>query len=166
MNAVYAMTVPTLTRQLKGLLGILAKAQQFAADRKFDESILTSARLAPDMHALARQIQITGDFAKGACARLTGVENPKYEDSETSFAQLQARIEKTLAFIQGIDEKQFDGCEAREISLTLGGHEYTGFGADYVRDIVFPHFYFHCCTAYAILRHHGVPIGKLDYLGV
>ena len=165
MNAVYAMTVPTLTRHLKGLHGILVKAQQFAAERKFEESILVNARLAPDMHALARQIQIAGDFAKGACARLTGVENPKYEDGETTLIELQARIDKTLALIGSVDVKQFDGCETREISLTLGGHAYTGLGADYVRDIVFPHFYFHCGMAYAILRHHGVPIGKLDYLG-
>jgi uncharacterized protein len=165
MNPIYTQTVPLLTRHLKALHGILAKAQTYAAERKFDESVLVNARLAPDMHALARQIQIAGDFAKGACARLSTVENPKYDDHEKTLAELGARIEKTLAFIALIDPAKFDGCENREISLTLGGHAYLGLGADYVRDIVLPHFYFHTCTAYAILRHQGVQIGKLDYLG-
>jgi uncharacterized protein len=161
MNPIYTQTVPLLIRHLKALHGILTKAQTFAAERKFDESVLVNARLAPDMHALARQIQIAGDFAKGACARLSTVENPKYDDHEKTLTELAARIEKTLAFIASIDPAKFDGCENREISLTLGGHAYAGLGADYVRDIVLPHFYFHTCTAYAILRNQ---IGKLDYL--
>jgi len=165
MNATYAMTVPLLVRHLKALQTILEKAQSHAAERKFDESILVNARLAPDMHALARHIQIAGDFAKGACARLSCVENPKYEDSEKTLAELQTRIEKTLAFIDGVDTALFDGCENREISLTMGGHAYVGLGADYVRDVVLPHFYFHTCMAYAISRNHGVQIGKLDFLG-
>jgi uncharacterized protein len=164
MTDLYALTVPVFQRHLGALRKILEKAKANASERKFDEGVLVNARLAPDMFALARQVQIACDFAKGGAARLSQTEVPKYEDSEKTLDDLIARIDKTLVFVAGIPEASYAGADARTVSITLGGQPYSDKGVAYVRDVVMPHFYFHVVTAYGILRHNGLQIGKLDYL--
>jgi uncharacterized protein len=164
-NHSYHLALPTFNRHLGALSKMLDKAAAHAADKKFDEAILVQGRLAPDMFALARQVQIAADFAKGCAARLAGIDIPKYADTETTIAQLQARIAQTLDFINGIAPAQFDQCDARSFAVTLGGQETQYTGASFARDAALPHFYFHVVTAYAILRTLGVNVGKLDYFG-
>jgi uncharacterized protein len=157
--------LPSFQRQLRALSAMLDKAANHASNKNFDEKILVNARLAPDMFALARQIQIACDFAKGGAARLANVAVPKFEDNESTLAELQARIAKTLEFINSIEAAQFADCDQRTVTLKLGARDYSGSGAEYVRDVVFPHFYFHSTTAYAILRQQGVALGKADFIG-
>jgi hypothetical protein len=151
---------------LNALSGVLAKAEAFAAAKKLDASVLTTWRLAPDMFALARQVQIASDQAKNGAARLAGIEPPRYEDSETMIEELKARIEKTLAFLKTVDRTAIDAAAEREITFPLGptnkGHMS---GADYLSHFVLPNFYFHLSIAYAILRQCGVDLGKPDFLG-
>lgn len=156
---------PVLTQRLTALSNILDKAEADASARKYDSTILVQARLAPDMFAFARQVQIACDFAKGCAARLAGITNPSKEDKESSLAELQARIRWTLDFIGAVTLEHTAGAETRRIQLKLGGRELDLDGATYVRDVVFPHFYFHLTMAYAILRHNGVNIGKQDFIG-
>jgi uncharacterized protein len=163
--SLHQFALTTFQRHLSALSKILSKAAAYAAEKKFDESVLVNARLSPDMFALARQVQIAGDFAKGCMARLSDSEIPKYDDTEKTLAELQARIQKTLDFIAGIDAAKFAGCESKALKVKLGGTEYDFTGETYVRDAALPHFYFHATTAYAILRAQGLAIGKLDYLG-
>lgn len=163
--SMYQTSAPRFANTLKNLAAILDKAQAHAESKKIDPLVLTSARLFPDMFALARQVQIACDTAKGAVARLAAVEVPKHEDTETSFAELKARIAKTLEFIAGVKPAQVDGSEEREILLKLQGRDVTFKGLQYLLGFALPNFYFHAATAYNILRHNGVELGKRDFIG-
>lgn len=163
--SLYQASVPVFVRMFGNLSAILDKAAAYAEARKIDPAVLLNARLAPDMHPLTRQIQIASDAAKGCAARLAGVEVPSFADSESTFAELQARITKTLAFINGLTPAQIDSGEGREVVLKVPGAELKFKGEDYLLHFVLPNFYFHITTAYAILRHNGLDIGKMDYLG-
>lgn len=166
MNEIlYTMTVPALNQMLGALLPIFAKAKAYAAERKFDESVLINARLAPDMFALARQVQIAADFAKGCAARLSETEIPSYSDNEATFDDLSARVEKTLAFINSIEPAKYVGAQGRIAKVTVRGQAIEMDTTRYVRDFVLPNVYFHLSMAYAILRHNGLDIGKSDFVG-
>jgi hypothetical protein len=158
-------SVPRFAQMLRNLSAILAKAQAHCEARKIDPLVLTSARLYPDMFPLARQVQIACDSAKGAAARLAGVEAPKHEDTEKTFEELQARIGRTLDFIASVKPAQIDGSEEREVVLKLRGRDVPFKGVQYLLGFAWPNFYFHVTTAYAILRHNGVELGKADFLG-
>ena len=157
--------VPTANRMLGNLSGILDKAETFATARKIEPSVLLNSRLAPDMFALTRQVQIASDMIKGAAARLSGTEIPKFEDNETTFAELKARIAKTLAFVNSVDAAKYKGSEDRDITLQTRGGEVRFKGQPYLLHYVLPNVYFHITTAYAILRHNGVELGKTDFIG-
>jgi len=162
--SMYQASAPAFQRTLKALDAILDKAAAYAEERKIDPLVLTSARLAPDMLPLTRQVQFASDTSKGACARLAGLEVPSFADTETTFPELKARIAKTLDFIATVSPGQIDGSEDRDIVLKAGADELTFKGQDYLVSLALPNFYFHVTTAYAILRHNGVPLGKRDYL--
>jgi hypothetical protein len=159
-------TVPALTIGLNALSAVLDKAQAFATAKKIDQSVLLNSRLAPDMFSLTRQVQVATDLAKNGASRLAGVEPPRYEDSETTFDQLKARLAKTVAYLKTLDAKQIDAAAGREITFPLGptnkGHMK---GDDYLNHFVLPNVYFHLTAAYAIIRHLGVEVGKQDFLG-
>jgi hypothetical protein len=163
--SMYQASVPAFLQMLNSLSAILDKAQVHAAERKIEPSVLLGWRLAPDMFTLARQVQIATDHAKGCCARLAGVEVPKYPDDEATFADLRARIARTVDFVQGFEAGDIDGSEQRDITLTAGSRELRFKGQQYLVSFALPNFHFHVTTAYAILRHCGVPIGKRDFLG-
>ena len=163
--SMYTASTPRLANTLKNLSAILTKAEAHAAARKIDPAVLLGSRLYPDMFALTRQVQIACDTAKGAVARLAGLEVPKHEDTEQTFPELQLRIAKVVAFIESIGPQQLDGSEERKITLTLRGQETVFTGLQYLTGFVLPNFYFHVVTAYDILRHNGVEIGKRDFLG-
>ncbi len=163
--SMYQASAPVFTRMLTQLKIILDKTATHAAAKKIDDSVYLTARLYPDMLPMGRQIHIACDFAKGCCARLAGIEIPKYEDNEMTFADFQARIDKTIAFVASIAPAQIDGQEDRDISLTIAGNPVTFKGQAYLLHMALPNFYFHLTTAYAILRHNGVEIGKGDFLG-
>lgn len=161
----YEASAPRLVSMLRSLDAILEKAHAHALAKKIDPAILLSTRLFPDMFSLLRQVQITTDHAKGAVARLAGVDVPKYDDNEQSFDDLRTRIAKTIAYVNSFTPEQINGSEDREISLKIGGHELNFRGMDYLIGFALPNFYFHLVTAYNILRHNGVEIGKRDYMG-
>lgn len=161
----YQATIPVFVRMLNNLSSILTKASHHAEAKKIDQAVFINARLAPDMFALARQVQIASDTAKGCGARLTGVEIPSYADTETTFAELHERITKTVEFLNSIPEEQFNGSEERKITLKMRSGEIQFSGQEYVLYFVLPNFYFHITTAYDILRHNGIEIGKMDFLG-
>ena len=161
----YSASAPRFAHMLKNLSAILAKAQAHCEARKIDPLVLTASRLYPDMYALARQVQIACDSAKGAVARLAGVEAPKHEDSEQTFAELQARIAKTLDFIASVKPAQIDGSEDKQIVLKLRGKDVPFKGLNYLLAFAWPNFYFHAVTTYDILRHNGVELGKSDFIG-
>lgn len=161
----YNVSIPPMVTGLKSLQAILDKAEQHATDNKIDPSVVLNYRLAADMFTLARQVQLTTDFAKGCAARLAGVDVPKYEDTEASFAELKARIAKTLDFIASVDPHAIAGSETREITIPVGGQPKAFTGMAYLNGFAIPNFYFHATAAYAILRHIGVKIGKRDFLG-
>ena len=163
--SMYQVSVPVFLKTLGNLAAILDKAAAFATARKVDPSVLLGYRLAPDMLKLTQQVQIASDHAKRATARLAGIEAPVYEDNEASFADLKARIDKTIAFINTLKPEQIDGSEAREIKLKVGGNDKTLSGQTYLLHNALPNFFFHVTTAYAILRHCGVEIGKKDFIG-
>jgi len=163
--SLYQASVPVFVTMLTSLSNVLTKAEEHAKAKKIDESVFMNARLAPDMLPLPRQIQIASDAAKGFTSRVGGVPVPSYEDNENSFAELQARIKKTIDFIQTVKPEQIDGGEDREISLKLGGEERVLKGQGYLLGMALPNLFFHVTTAYGILRHNGVQIGKMDYLG-
>ena len=163
--SMYQASVPAFTRMLANLRSILEKGAAHAAAKKFDAAVLVNARLAPDMFALARQVQIASDMAKGCASRLAGAEVPKYDDNEATIPELLARIDKTLAHLKGFRPAQIDGSEDREIVLPLRTGERRFKGQDYLLHFALPNFYFHVTTAYAILRHNGVELGKGDFLG-
>lgn len=161
----YQATVPAFVQILTALSAILTKAQAHAEAKKIDPAVFVNARIAPDMFPLARQVQIATDHAKGASARLAGVDVPSYADTETTFAELQARIAKTLDFIKGLKPAQFDGGLDRKVTLKIAGQEMSWNGGVYLHQFALPNFYFHVTAAYAILRHNGVEVGKRDFLG-
>jgi hypothetical protein len=163
--SMYQISVPLFLKTLSNLSAILDKGAAFAEAKKVDPAVLLGYRLAPDMLNFTSQVQIAADHAKRASARLAGVEPPAYEDNEASFAELKARIEKTVAFINTLKAAQFDGAESREITLKIGGNNKTLTGQTYFLHNALPNFFFHTTTAYAILRHCGVEIGKKDFIG-
>lgn len=162
---IYDASVPVFTRMLTSLSRVLAKGAAFAEARKIDPAVLLATRLYPDMFPLSGQVQLATDHAKGAGARLSRTDVPKFPDVETTFAELVARIEKTTAFLGGIDRAAFDGADERDVTLRLGGQERQVNGQMYLLNIAHPNFYFHVTTAYGILRHVGVEIGKRDFIG-
>jgi len=163
--SMYHASAPRFARMLKNLSAILGKAQAHCEARKIDPLVLTGSRLYPDMFPLSRQVQIACDAAKGAVARLAGVEVPKHEDTEKTFEELQARIAKTLEFIAGVKAAQVDGSEDREIVIKLRGADTPFKGMAYLLGFGWPNFFFHVTTAYNILRHNGVELGKQDFIG-
>jgi hypothetical protein len=158
-------SLPVFEIGLNALSGVLDKAAAYAAAKKVDPAVLLGWRLAPDMFALARQVQVACDQAKNGAARLVGAEPPKFEDTETSLDQLKARIARTLAYIKTLDAKAIDASADREITFPLGPTKGQMKGGDFLNHFVLPNFYFHLTAAYAIVRHCGVELGKRDFLG-
>lgn len=163
MNDIYEFTVPVFIKTLGGLKNVLNKAEAFAKEKGIPEEAFLKEALAPDMFPLVRQVQIATDNAKGASARLAGLPVPSYEDTEMSFGELYARIDKTIAFLQTITKDMFEGAPSRTISLGYWKGK-TMPGATYVYEYALPNFFFHVTTAYGIVRHLGAPIGKNDYI--
>ena len=163
--SMYQASVPCFVRTLGNLSAILDKAQAHVDAKKLDATALTGYRLFPDMLPMTRQVQIACDAAKGLVARLSGLENPVHEDTEKTLVELQARIAKTLAFVQSVTPAQLDGTEEKDIVVKRGDTETHYKGMQYLLGNALPNFYFHVTTAYNILRHNGVEIGKRDYLG-
>jgi hypothetical protein len=163
--SIYQASVPVYARQLSALSAILDKASAYAAQRKIDTTKLVQARLFPDMLPLTQQVQFACNHAIRGAARLSGMEPPKVDDNEQTLDDLKARIAKTLAFTKGVDAKKMDGAEDREITFPSGDRKVTLKGADYLLHFSMPNFYFHVTTAYAILRHVGLEIGKGDFMG-
>lgn len=163
--SIYQASVPVFERSLKALDAVLDKAAAYAEARKFDSAIYVTIRLRPDMLPFARQVQIACDNAKNASARIAGVEAPRFEDNEATLGELKARIEKTLAFLAGLDPKAFDEAAERDVVFPVGPNKMKMKGGDYLLHYVTPNFYFHVTTAYDILRYSGVEIGKRDFLG-
>jgi hypothetical protein len=162
---VHDLTVPVFLRQLTNLSAILGKAGTWAQARKIAPETLLGYRLAPDMFPLVRQVQLTTDFAKGAVSRLAGREVPRYDDAEASFEALEARLMKTCGHIAGFSPADFEGAAERRVELKIGGEAVAFDGKTYLLNFVYPNFYFHYATAYDILRHAGLDIGKRDFTG-
>ena len=154
-----------LRHQLTALSTVLKKAEAHCEARKIDPQAILGFRLYPDMLAFMRQVQIACDFAKAAAARLAGETVPSYADEEKSFADLQARIAKTLAFIDGLGKDRYAASDKRQVTVKVAGQDRTMSGEDYFNSFVLPNFYFHATIAYAILRHNGIELGKGDFLG-
>jgi len=165
MLSMYEASVPVLKRALTNFSAVLKKGEDYAIAKKIDPSVLLTSRLFPNMHHLIRQVQIATDMSKGAVARLAGVEIPKYDDAEVSFADLQARIAKTIAFIDSLKPEQFEGAQTRDIAFKAGSRDLAFSGQDYLLTWAIPNLYFHVTTGYNILRHNGVELSKGDYLG-
>lgn len=163
--SMYQASVPRFVNMLNNLSAILTKAEAHATARNIDPVVLLSSRLFPDMYPLTRQIQIACDSAKGAVVRLAGLEVPVHEDNEQTFAELQARIAKTISLMQSVKPEQIDGAEDRTIVLKYGPEEIRFAGMQFLLGFSLPNFYFHVATAYNILRHNGVDVGKRDYIG-
>ena len=164
--SMHAASVPVFQQMLAALAGVLAKAESFATERKIEPDALLQARLFPDMFPMARQVQIACDFASSVTARLAGEEVPKYEDSDRTFAALQHRIATTLAFVGGLDAARFEGSEERELVLRPGTPKERRIGGQaYLLAYGLPQFFFHVTTAYDLLRHNGVDVGKKDFVG-
>ena len=163
--SMYQASIPVFIRQLNNLSAILKKGEAHALARKIEPEVFINARLAPDMFPLSRQVQIATDGVKGCAARLAGVEVPSYPDTEKTFAELYARIAKTLEFIKSFKANQIDGSEERKVTLKLRGEDTTFAGQWYLFNFVLPNLYFHVTPTYAILRHNGVDIGKKDFIG-
>jgi hypothetical protein len=164
--SMYSASVPVFRQVLGSLTAILEKAEAHADLKKIDPQALLQARLFPDMFPLLRQVQVAADFAKGSVARLGGVEVPRYEDVETDFAGLRERIARTLAFIDSVPRDAIEDGADREITVGAGDKQRQfANGQLYLSHYALPHFYFHATTAYAILRHNGLEIGKKDFIG-
>ena len=160
----HAVSAPIFVRNLNNLASMLSKAEQQAKTKGYDPAVLLNQRLAPDMFPLTKQIQIACDHAKGCVARLAGEPPEVMEDTETTFAELQARIKKVLGVVQSYKPEQLDGSETREITIKIPNSEFKFSGLDYVNHWAMPNFYFHATMAYAILRHNGIDLGKRDFL--
>ncbi|WP_087002727.1 DUF1993 domain-containing protein [Rhizobium sullae] len=163
--SMYRLTVPVFQRGLATLKNYLDKAEAYANEKGIDPNELVTARLAPDMLPLSGQYQRASDTAKLAVARLTATEAPKFEDSETTIAELRERIVKTEAYLATIAPEALEGTETNEVTIAPGGNKMTFRGDEYVTTFALPNFYFHVATAHAILRNQGAPVGKIDYLG-
>lgn len=164
-TSLYSVSIPVLKQGLNNLSAILDKAVAHVEANKIDPIALLNFRLYPDMLPFTKQIQIATDHAKGCAARLSGVEIPKFEDNEASFADLKARIAKTVAFLESVDRGAVDSAADKEVIIPIRDRKLHMKGNDYLTKMVFPNFYFHLTTAYAILRHNGIPIGKIDFVG-
>ncbi|HEY8128268.1 MAG TPA: DUF1993 domain-containing protein [Hyphomicrobium sp.] len=162
--SMYDIAIPTFQKQLAALEAILDKAADHAAAKKIDITVLLGSRLYPDMFNLTRQVQLATDFAKAAPARLAGIEVPSFPDTETTLPELKARIAKIQGLLAAYKPEQLEGSDIRELTLKVGGAELTLSGRDYLLHVAFPNFYFHCATAYGILRHNGLEIGKRDFV--
>lgn len=163
--SMHQASAPVFLLQLSTLRAILDKAEAHCTAKKIDPAVMLGQRLFPDMWALTRQVQISGDFAKNAMARLAGQEPPKWEDKESTFSELRARIDRTVEFVKSFRPDQIDGSETRDITFPVGGTPTTFKGQSYLLHFALPNFYFHVTTVYAILRHNGVEVGKRDFLG-
>lgn len=163
--SMYSASVPVLSRMLKNLLAVLEKAEAFAIEQNIDPQTFFETRLAPDMIPFSGQVQIATDNAKGIAARLAGQSLPSWADDEKSFADLKARLQKCIDYLATFTAEDFDGSDARQVALKIGGKDVEMAGETYLLNRGLPNFYFHVTTAYDILRHKGVPIGKRDYLG-
>ena len=165
-DAIYASSIPVFKQMLGSLDAILAKAAVHASEKNIEPSALTQARLFPDMFPLGKQVKIACDFARGVSARLAGAEVPKYDDNEQTFEELRGLIARSLAFIDGFSEAQFEGAAQREVVIRPGTPKERRFsGHAYLLSYGLPQFFFHVTTAYALLRHNGIEIGKRDYMG-
>jgi hypothetical protein len=163
--SMYSASVPVFKQVLNSLSAIIDKAEAHAAAKKIEPAALLQARLFPDMFPFMRQVQVAADFAKGAAARLAGVDMPKFEDTEQTFAELKQRIAKTLAFIDSVPQDGIEASAQRDITTGSGEKAKQWKGQVYLVHYALPHFYFHATTAYNILRHNGVEIGKKDFVG-
>jgi hypothetical protein len=163
--SMYQASVPQLKKMLVNLTAILTKAEEHIVAKGIDGKVLVEARLFPDMLPLAKQVQIACDQVKLGLARLAGIESPKFDDTESTLAQLKERIAKTIAFIDTIQPEQIDGTEAKVIQFSIKEWSFEFVGEQYVLTWIIPNFYFHVTTTYNILRHNGVELGKADYLG-
>jgi hypothetical protein len=163
--SMYQASVPVFLHSLAALSAVIDKAAAHAAQRKIEPTVLLNTRLFPDMFPLVRQVQLAADFAKGTSARLAGVEVPKFADTEATFDDLKARIAMTVDFVKTLKSGQIDGSEDREITIPIGGNPQSFKGQPYLLHFALPNFFFHATTAYDILRHCGVEIGKRDFIG-
>jgi uncharacterized protein len=162
---IYDASIPIFIHFLNGLAAILRKAEAHAQARKIDPEAFLKARLFPDMFTFTRQVQLACDFAKGAGARLAGMPVPSFPDEEQTFDDLHQRIRKTIEFLRSLKKDQFEDAATRSVTLRAAGQDLTFKGADYLSGFVLPNFYFHLTTAYGLLRHNGVELGKLDFMG-
>ncbi len=163
--SIYQASIPQFVKMLTNLSSILKKGEAFAKEKNIDGAVLVNARLAPDMFPLSKQVQIACDQVKNGMARLAGVEPPKFDDHESTFEQLQERIAKTIAFAKTTTPAQLEGSEIKEIKFSIKEWSFEFVGDQYLLTWIIPNFYFHITTAYNILRHNGVELGKSDYLG-
>lgn len=163
--SIYEASIPAFIHMLGNLKHVLQKGLAHAEARKFDPNVLAASRLFPDMLPLTRQVQIASDAAKGAAARLSATEPPRFEDVETTLPELIARVDKTVDYLKGFKPEQFEGAEQRTVTVKTSRNEYQFNGLVYLRHWALPNFYFHVTTAYDLLRHAGVELGKADYLG-
>jgi uncharacterized protein len=163
--SMYQASIPALIRSLNNLANILEKADAHATAKKIDPTVLINSRLSPDMFSLGKQVQIASDIARRGAARLAGLEAPAMEDNETTFPELVTRLQKTIDYVQQITPEQVDGSEGRPITLPMGKETMQFEGMPYLLYFILPNVYFHVTTAYGILRHCGVELGKGDFLG-
>jgi len=163
--SMYTASAPVFLRMLGNLDRLLEKAEAYAKERGFDPNVLVNQRLAPDMLPLASQIQLASDSAKGAMARLSGASPPSMPDTETTIAELRARIAATIDYVKSVPQSAVDGSEDRDVVLKTPNGDIPFKGLGYLTGFALPNFLFHVTTAYAILRHNGVPLGKMDFLG-
>ncbi len=164
--SLYQISVPSMLRQLRALSAILDKAGAYASEHKFAPSALLQARLYPDMYDFIQQVRAVTEMAMGGAARLANVEVPKMDDTEASFDELKARLAKTIAFLESVKPGQIDGREDADVAIPMGRETRTLKALAYLQGFVMPNLYFHAATAYSLLRHNGVPIGKRDFIGV
>ena len=163
--SLHQISVPIFVRHLSGLANCLKKAQTLYAEKKYDEGTLLAYRLFPDMFSFARQVQAATDHARTCTSLLSGVEAPKFEDNEKSLADLLGRVEKTISFLNGVKAEQVNGAEGKSVTVKMRDRELNYTGIDLLQNRSLPNFYFHCTTAYDILRHNGVELGKRDFMG-
>ncbi len=163
--SMHQISVPIFVRQLNGVANCLKKAQALYAEKKYDEATLLSYRFYPDMFTFAKQVQIATDHARNCTALLAGLESPKYEDNEKSLAELIARVEKSIAWLNAVKPAQVDGTEGKTVTVKMRDRETNFTGLDLLQNRSLPNFYFHITTAYDILRHNGVELGKRDFMG-
>ncbi len=164
--SLHAVSVPVFSRMLGNLSKLLDKAASDAEARKFEPSVLLESRLYPDMFPLLKQVQLACDFAKGAAARLAGVPVPAFPDEEKTVAELKYRIAKVIAFVESVSKNDVDAGADRDVTIKMRDRSVEMKGLDYLNNVAMPNFYFHATTAYAILRHNGVAVGKRDFVGI